>query len=733
VSDAAKLIKTALEFYARKPWLECEEDDAVVLDIPGFDRPFAACICGQGGQERGMVLFRDGLAGMDEFLEEEGFAGGVDQLILLISPLRDVPPPLRRLLEEARWRGRRETLAPHLIVKRPGKFPRGPRKNEIRAALYAVRAVLAALGAGDLDMRWYGSAEGVQRLRLSGPPHAPSYELGTAVLERDAGAVEPVSLPEEEYGEAEGVWAVGLLPLDASVQGDERTAGLVLVADADSGRVLHHALQMGHDLDEAARDVAAWIAERRALPGEVQVLNSGLHDRLSPALRALGVPCRRQPDQPLLREITAGLSASMGDPEDLAAADFRVRHDELVEAMSETVRRHPRDEDRALARYFGTARLGRELIKEDREALLESFFVWQWTLYRPRPESKTILERTLERDDLPDDVREVGEAIRAARPSLYRIESLDPPHVALLDLASGEEIRVRDHGLARTGHEGLVLPAVVIRTEAIDALQGIGPPLSAVQAGAAFDYLESKGIPVTPEGLSANPHFGGRLAAWSRKDMPRRPVLQNTEGEALSLHTAEFVADDPQAAANAFHRNPDMDWDEQDGTFVWLGREAPDGGRLVRGRIEILDDHLVLECNSAGRFAAGRAMLEAIPGVRFESVRERGLDLDDLDAGIPADDLPAIGEAPDALDQENLPPEVAAFLRDQFAAHQMEWIDSEIPMFEGRTPRALCRTSEGRRRVRHAILTMPTPHPSLAGEPMAEIRKRMFEELGLED
>jgi len=730
-------VNAALELHRKQLWRKFGEEDALVLDVPDRDVPVAACFCGQSGQEFGVVLFPEGLAGMDRF-----FTGGEsDQLMLLVSPLRDVPPPLRGLLEEARWRGLRTAPAPHLIVKRAGRQPRNPRKGEIRTALYAAAAVLAA--HGELPARHYAAPEGVPLLRLSGPPHAPSYELDTVVFERAVEEHEPLSLPPGSRHVVGGAWSIGLMDVGAIIEGDDRAAGVLLVADRETGRVLHHDLLMGYDPDRAAAAVAEFAGKSGELPDEVMFVDRELLERLEPAFAEAGVACRHEPEQPLLRRIADGLSESFLDQDEgpemaAVAARYRRRHDAFVDAMAEVARHHRGDPDRELARFFGSARRGRELLEacEDPDYLMLPFMVWKLALYRARGNSPTILERTLKRRDLPPAVRAVGEAMRGARPSLYRIESIEPPRLELLDVADGETVRVRDVGMSNTAMPGLIVPGIVYPAEGFLTISIIGTPLPPGAATPAFDFLESEGIAVTPEGLARNPHFGGRLAEWMERQPARPLALNNTDGDPMVIHTAEFVVGEPGAAAGALDAHPDLDFDEEDGCYVWHGEKELAGGELVLGRIEFIDDRLLLECNSERRFERGRALLEDIPGVRFESVRTRPMSFDALTKDVPPDDLPGIAELgpggpgePDLNDNPEAADQIAALM----AEYQMRWLDMEIPMFGGKTPREMCATKDGRRRVRREILTMPTPHPSMAGEAMRRIRARMLDELGLNE
>jgi hypothetical protein len=126
-------------------------------------------------------------------------------------------------------------------------------------------------------------------------------------------------------------------------------------------------------------------------------------------------------------------------------------------------------------------------------------------------------------------------------------------------------------------------------------------------------------------------------------------------------------------------------------------------------------------------------MLESLPGVRFVGVRTRAIDLESVRDGVPRDDLPGIDEhSTGGHERTDLSPELAEALSGLFEEHQKRWLDTEIPAFGHETPRRLCETPEGRRRVLLEVRSMPTPHPSLAGEPMRRIREKMLRELGLQ-
>lgn len=92
------------------------------------------------------------------------------------------------------------------------------------------------------------------------------------------------------------------------------------------------------------------------------------------------------------------------------------------------------------------------------------------------------------------------------------------------------------------------------------------------------------------------------VAALSRRFAP--PVLQNTEGESLTLCDATLRVDDPAALAQALDDAYERD-DEQtddDGTVVWYEHVITHGLQRIRAHLELCGDQLHVHANSAARF-----------------------------------------------------------------------------------------------------------------------------------
>ena len=131
--------------------------------------------------------------------------------------------------------------------------------------------------------------------------------------------------------------------------------------------------------------------------------------------------------------------------------------------------------------------------------------------------------------------------------------------------------------------------------------------------------------------------------------------------------------------------------------------------------------------NSAPRWQRARAWVErALPDAVLDDLqRHDASSLEQLMAAGPAGTEPE--EAPPEPAPE-LSAEDMEALRKMLHQRQLHWIDENIPMLGGRTPREAVRTQAGRRQVQQLLRTF-TPVMGPAGiafePPVAEIRQRL--------
>src|SRR5688572_1305801 len=108
------LVSAALEYDARAPWEDVEDDEPIALRLEGEAEPLFASVMGQAGIEYGLALFRgeNALGKLLAAYEEEGDADerfdAMSTLSLMLQPLRDIPSGLRAVLAQAGFECRRE-------------------------------------------------------------------------------------------------------------------------------------------------------------------------------------------------------------------------------------------------------------------------------------------------------------------------------------------------------------------------------------------------------------------------------------------------------------------------------------------------------------------------------------------------------------------------------------------------------------------------------------------------
>lgn len=190
------------------------------------------------------------------------------------------------------------------------------------------------------------------------------------------------------------------------------------------------------------------------------------------------------------------------------------------------------------------------------------------------------------------------------------------------------------------------------------------------------------------------------------------PDLQTTEGEELLQVTQQWkVAADgwAQLAETLSVDGPDelSEWyDDKHGT-PWL-----------RGKLERTGDQVTLTTYSAPRADRLADMLTRAGGSLVSEKRETMAD--------------AIRRPHLVSDPPETTPEMAAALDEYVRAHERRWVDEEIPMFKGRTPRQMVRSAAGRREVTAFLDDIRAQNArSGGGAPGAMDPDRISELLGL--
>jgi hypothetical protein len=390
--------------------------------------------------------------------------------------------------------------------------------------------------------------------------------------------------------------------------------------------------------------------------------------------------------------------------------------------------KRPGDQYAAFARYFEDEGMAVDLVTKEMNAFArDCYFQWWWLDWRPHAGAKTVAER-MHRALLPKAERILLEARMRAIPSIYRVEEADAEGTLVMhDVLFGGRTTVHDAMFAKTATPAMGIPARLFRAGDFTFISPLGPPLGSVQLRGAIDYLQRRGLVLTPEGTKASVHAFGYLWKWEyeRQLFSVSPDVLTTEGDEWRLHRAVFEVEDEEEARRALGARDDVEYDEDACTYVWL-REDPEGilpGPLRLGKLVFLGDTLHAEVHSADRLAALRSWLDVLPGVEYRSSRSFSLK-ELLGSGIPPYDRE------DPEDAVPIPEAVVAEVEATFDKYYMKWLDLPLPALEGKTPRRLCRTPDGKRTVAQLIRSIPNPGGPV---PVTVPRQALFDALGIEE
>ena len=754
------VLQAASDFNARRLWERFSNFDCFAVNIPDRREWMLGVVMGDAGEQFGLSLFRGerAAASLAAILDTNGpgddATEDTDMVGFTMDTFGELAPEMQRLIREAGLHPRYTDEVPSLLAKPAGRRPRMPEESELSLLLMVLRGAIEADQRKLLHPATMDDRLGVCTLVLTGDPASPQV---TVTRERcpveEAPPTIPLPLPMPDLAglpRLDETWLVGLFVLPAGIDGDDRSLQLLLVAEDGSRFVLQGRPVFAGELDEAISALAetfrgANMGGRKGLPREIVFSSRKLYDTMAPVLRPAGVRCVYVPVIPKLQEIAADLLDGFGEnfpsfAEHLEAADAQpVPAPDDLAGWKEADRRLSRRfaafvksdgrfrAARAVKRYFGRDDLEHFFEAHAPRSVVQAYAAWVILDYRSTKKSKTPAEQMLA-EGLPEAEALLLRARIEAHPTLYRVAGHDSKAgtVRLEDVLLGGEVTVCDQLLSEYVEDGVFIAARAYPAGRFHFLELAGPPLGAGMGLEAAEFLEDCGLEFTRDGLRRDAHLFGRLWDWSDEWKANRqpPHLCNTDGDDLLWHTASFHVPNPQAVRQALLERHDVEYDEGNDQFVWVGGTARGrkmlGGPVTLGRIEFVGDELVLSVNSAKRFKRARKWLEKLPGVVFRNVTTRRFD--EPDEERPMDERIA---KPEPVE---MTPDLVAGVQSMVNKQYMEWLDEPLPILGGKTPRQACATPAGRQQV--AILIRTTPDP-MGPSPVHVPRQAMLRELGL--
>jgi hypothetical protein len=312
--------------------------------------------------------------------------------------------------------------------------------------------------------------------------------------------------------------------------------------------------------------------------------------------------------------------------------------------------------------------------------------------------------------------------------SFYEAIACDPGKgMRLRDVLRQAERDVEERSGSRSVERGDILLARVVTFEGHGLMVGCGAvPLPPMEKRPLLDLrrsLRSAFGEVSGDLLDA---IGFQLRelyfdASDRVMNPAPPVLQNTDGEPLVLHTLTY---ETEGAAATFHALKPLAWGHTeedlllgavtgaDGAlrkveFPWAKR----GNRLHRswdntilGHIRIEGTRLVVAVNSVRRAERIQAQIRKRLGDAAILMKTDVRMADELRAEARSADRTGRGRKARQEEGNRVGPEAEEALRRMIEAHWRDWLENRIPALYGRTPLQAVRDPEGREMVEAILL-----------------------------
>ncbi len=736
-----------MEFYRRRLWLRIEPEEMLGVMLPDGSDLMIGSIMGQGAEEYGLTFFRGPNAAslFIRLIDGEDVIDEIDQIGFSVCALSEIPKECRPILDQARFKGRRETLAPWFVSKLPGKWSRGPKRADQRALLFAINGLLEADDKGQLKP--FDIRDGrILSFKLEGNAFEPIVKPSIRVVSQAEAS--DGDQPETELDEIEddlslqdGQWVAGTLPIPIPIGDDDSHRYCVMVAD----RFGEEAKKTGLVAPNAPAEIANFVIAVmngendvgwRGLPKSILFTSQRAFALMAPVLKERGVESEFSPSDPKLESLTEVVIEAIARLSEATAEEmetkeprlsdydlWRDRDNMVTEFLFEQLRRSRRSTEKPERKYFGNS--GR--IADATEISLELIAFWEWLFmqFRPTKKSKTIAEVVLSKaDSFPKFTMDILRARSTAGHSFYRVEEVETGEsITLIDTINGQRHLVHDRSFSLAAEIDMQFAARIYSAGPYFFICVASPPTRGMMLDSIVHRLTLSDEDLE-EVLASAPERLGRTWDWLEEERSYQathpPKLQNFHGEPLCPTRLVYEVTDSKAATAALTARADIDYDHDNQMAHWLLKAKSMGpdGKVTGAKIEFIGDQWLVEVNSLERSATIRDCLDGLPGVRF--LHSKTIDMDE----VPLDDaLPSLDEG---LSDEV----VNQILQQAIDEHYRNWIDIPLPALSGKTPRQASETAKGKKKVRQLILSMSS-NPAPGGKHISPPRDWMLEELGM--
>jgi hypothetical protein len=362
------------------------------------------------------------------------------------------------------------------------------------------------------------------------------------------------------------------------------------------------------------------------------------------------------------------------------------------------------------------------------EQIFMPYFLFDWDPERPlrrrtKPRRPGIVARAFpeERAKHLGNLELVILHLSIAAPlSFYEVLRCEPGlGMSLRDVLIGGEVEVEEHSGSRTMRAGDILYGQLHRLPDVTALGRLAPTalrpsrkaeLVRLRAwmrgkiGKQNRELDQEDLIRFEEKIRTE-YLNARDAAYAP------PLLRNTDGEMLLLHTLRFRVGSAQVAfdtlaplawgqtkeelngaadvdADGVLRRAEFDW-RKPGNAMHKSWD-----NTILGHLKIEDRKLTVDVNSANRAKKIREEIEKRLGMMAVHQSTTTVSQKEMMKRARSRDTPAEESAPPH--GENVGPQAQEALKAMLAAEAEAWVDQKIPILGGRTPREAVADPDGR-------------------------------------
>jgi len=436
-------------------------------------------------------------------------------------------------------------------------------------------------------------------------------------------------------------------------------------------------------------------------------------------------------------EAAGGRAQLFSDPEWLL---MRKTEGKIVEAVAQSLK--SRFGEDAVDRAWDQFAAGSTIEKKQ---LFESIFIpWLVFNWRPAPPKRWPAPRRQEAEPPAlaflsehgsqlDEYQKSFIRVTCGEPfTFFLVTAVEPSRsLSLRDLLLEREVTVKERQATETLKRGNVIYGRCVSLAGSSILLGMGPvPLPPDAQGWILDLRDhlrkAAGIKngLDSAYLSFEDDFlrSRYLEAADRVLNPAPPVLQNTDGDPLVMIQLKYELLCPPEQAlerlkslalpeyqEEFLNDADFDGSGRlvQASITWQkrgNRLHPEWDNTSLGKIDIRRGVLELEVNSEKRAKKIQQEIQNRLAGQCKFVSEERQSADALLHAQEASGKSAKRGRPRHDEDEAVPPEFRAALREQMKAHWDAWFDIPIAALKGQTPRAAARTPEGRERLEALLM-----------------------------